>query len=161
MLVLLLSIAACQTSTKNTITDQVDSEQTGPILTEGYDELLAVELGADEYGMSRYVMAFLKAGPNRSQDSLTQVEIQSGHMANIQRRQKMGKLVLAGPFLDAGDLRGIFLFAAESVEEAEELIATDPAIKSGRLVMELHPWYGSAAIKQVIKLHKKVQKTKF
>ena len=30
-----------------------------------YDSTLAKELGADEYGMKRYVMAFLVAGPNR------------------------------------------------------------------------------------------------
>ena len=126
-----------------------------------YDALLAAELGADDYGMSQYVMAFLKAGPNRSQDSSAQVELQAGHMANIQRLQKMGKLVLAGPFLDDGDLKGIFIFAVGSVEEAEELIATDPAIISGRLVMEMHPWYGSAAVKQISNIHKKVQKIQF
>ena len=126
-----------------------------------YDALLAAELGADDYGMSQYVMAFLKAGPNRSQDSLAQIELQAGHMANIQRLQKMGKLVLAGPFLDDGDLKGIFIFAVGSVEEAEELITTDPAIIPGRLVMEMHPWYGSAAVKQISNIHKKVQKIQF
>lgn len=34
----------------------------------GYDAALATELGADEYGMRRYVMAFLRRGPNRPQD---------------------------------------------------------------------------------------------
>ena len=156
LMAFLFSLISCQAST--TITHTQLSEQE-PI--EGYDELLAAELGADDYGMSQYVMAFLKAGPNRSQDSLAQIEIQAGHMANIQRLQKMGKLVLAGPFMDDSDIRGIFIFAVESVEEAEELIATDPAIEAGRLVMELHPWYGSATIKQLAKLHKRVQKTKF
>lgn len=156
LMAILFSLIACQASTKITHTQQSEQE---PI--EGYDELLAAELGADDYGMSQYVMAFLKEGPNRSQDSLALIEIQAGHMANIRRLQKMGKLVLAGPFLDDGDIRGIFIFAVESVEEAEELIATDPAIKAGRLVMELHPWYGSATIKQLAKLHKRVRKTKF
>ena len=31
-----------------------------------YDPELAAGLGADDYGMRRYVMAFLKAGPERS-----------------------------------------------------------------------------------------------
>ena len=30
-----------------------------------FDEALAERLGADEYGMRMYVMAFLKEGPNR------------------------------------------------------------------------------------------------
>ena len=161
ILVFSFSLIACQASTINTITERVESEQTEPVLTDGYDALLAAELGADDYGMSQYVMAFLKAGPNRSQDSLAQAELQAGHMANIQRLQKMGKLVLAGPFMDGGDLRGIFIFAVENVEEAEELTATDPAIISGRLVMEMHPWYGSAAVKQISIIHKRIQKIQF
>ena len=161
ILIFSFSLIACQASAISTLTERVESEQTEPVLTDGYDALLAAELGADDYGMSQYVMAFLKAGPNRSQDSLAQIELQAGHMANIQRLQKIGKLVLAGPFLDDGDLKGIFIFAVESVEEAEELITTDPAIISGRLVMEMHPWYGSAAVKQISNIHKKVQKIQF
>lgn len=35
--------------------------------------------------MRKYVLAFLKAGPNRSQDGATAREIQKGHMENITR----------------------------------------------------------------------------
>jgi len=126
-----------------------------------YDSALASKLGADEYGMKKYVMAFLKKGPKRDQDSVTAEEIQKGHMANIQRLADEGKLVLAGPFFDDFDLRGIFIFNVESVEEAEALTNTDPAIKSGRLLMELHPWYGSAALMDINSMHKKIQKSGF
>ena len=152
----LFSLIACQGSTKNVQTEIVDTEP-----TTGYDEMLATKLGADDYGMSRYVMAFLKAGPNRSQDSTTAVELQAAHMANIRRMTQAGQLVVAGPFLDGGDIRGIYIFAVESVEEAEELTATDPAIQAGRLVMEMHPWYGSAALKQVRGIHSKLRKISF
>lgn len=124
----------------------------------GYDSTLAKKLGADEYGMRQYVMAFLKAGPNRNQDSTQAVELQRAHRANIERLAKEGKLVLAGPFMDDGKLRGIYIFNVATVEEAEELTKTDPAIKAGRLVMELHPWYGSAALMQVDEVHKKLSK---
>jgi hypothetical protein len=63
---------------------------------------------------------------------------------------------LAGPFLEDGQLRGIYVFAVESVEEARKLTETDPAIQAGRLRMELHPWYGSAALGLVNALHKRV-----
>ncbi|WP_426668639.1 hypothetical protein ACPPVU_20690 [Mucilaginibacter sp. McL0603] len=39
-----------------------------------YDPQLAQKLGADEYGMETYVMAFLKAGPNRPKDSVARAE---------------------------------------------------------------------------------------
>lgn len=126
-----------------------------------YDSILAQKTGADEYGMKHYVMAFLKAGPNRNQDSLMRIEIQKGHMANIQRLADEGKLVMAGPFEDDGDIRGIFIFNVTTIEEAKVLTATDPAIQAGRLIMELHPWYGSAAIMEMNALHLKVAKKNF
>jgi uncharacterized protein len=129
--------------------------------TSGFDSTLAIKLGADEYGMHQYVMAFLKAGPNRVQDSTKAVELQRAHMKNIKRMADEGKLVLAGPFLDGGKLRGIYIFDVKTIEEAEKLTQTDPAIQAGSLVMEMHPWYGSAAMMQVSAVHKKITKTKF
>lgn len=126
-----------------------------------YDSLLAKRVGADDYGMKQYVMAFLKAGPNRDQDSLTAAKLQEAHMANINRMAEAGKLVLAGPFMDGGELRGIYIFNVTTVEEAKTLTESDPAIKAGRLMMELHPWYGSAALMEVNDLHKKVTKKSF
>ena len=66
--------------------------------------------------------------------------------------------MLAGPFEDSGELRGIYIFDVRTVAEAEALTKTDPAIQAGSLVMELHPWYGSAALPLLAPLHKKVQK---
>ena len=126
--------------------------------TYDYDSTYAAALGADEYGMKRYVMAFLKKGPNRNQDSATAAKIQREHLNNIGRMAKEGKLVVAGPFLDEGDIRGIYIFNVESIDEARELTASDPAIQSGRLEMELHPWYGSAVLQEVAKMHGKVAK---
>jgi uncharacterized protein len=125
-----------------------------------YDSVLAARLGADQYGMHKYVMAFLKAGPHRNQDSTTAAQLQRAHMDNIFRMAEEGKLVVAGPFLDKGDIRGIYIFNVETVEEARALTETDPAIQAGRLVMELHPWYGSAAMQMVNEWHKKLQKNK-
>lgn len=135
--------------------------QLGFAQKKNYDAELAKKLGADDYGMKKYVMAFLKAGPNRSQDSATRVKLQAAHMANIDKMAKEGNLLVAGPFLDKGDIRGIYIFNVESVEKAKELTETDPAIKAGSLIMELHPWYGSAALMQVNDLHNKVQKKDF
>jgi uncharacterized protein len=123
-----------------------------------YDNQLAIELGADNYGMRTYVMAFLKTGPDRNHDAETARELQRGHMENITRLANEGKLILAGPFLDGGELRGIFLFDVGSVEEARELTETDPAVQAGRLEMELHTWYGSAALLKVPEIHRRISK---
>lgn len=85
-------------------------------------------------------MVLLLKGPHRDQDSLTADSIQKGHMENISRMAAAGKLNVAGPFLDDGELRGIFIFDCGSEEEVRQLVDNDPAVKSGRLVYEIHPW---------------------
>ncbi len=123
-----------------------------------YDSLLAKRLGADEYGMKSYVMAFLKSGPVKIQDSTQRAELQRKHLKNILRLAENGTLIVAGPFLDNQSIRGIFIFNVESVEEARKIAETDPAVKAGTLVLELHPWYGSAALMETSKIHKTIEK---
>lgn len=125
----------------------------------GYDSSFAQKLGADPYGMRKYVLAYLKRGPNRNQDSLTAANLQKAHLENIVRMAEAGKLVLAGPFMDDGEVRGIYIFNVATIEEAQALTATDPAIQAGRLSMELHPWYGSATLPLITPLHKRLEKT--
>ena len=126
-----------------------------------YDSSYAEKLGADDYGMKKYVMAFLKSGKAETKNESEAQQLQMEHMKNIQIMAEEGKLLIAGPFTDNGELRGIYIFNVETVEEAEELTSTDPAIKAGVLVMELHPWYGSAALMEVNSIHKKLQKKSF
>ena len=124
-----------------------------------FDSTLAQEYGADQYGMKQYVMAFLKRGPNRDLDSAKAVELQIAHLENISRMAEEGDLLLAGPFFDDGDVRGIYIFDVRTVEEAETLTKTDPAIQAGSLEMELRPWYGSAALMAVNEIHGKLKKS--
>ena len=123
-----------------------------------YDSLKAAKYGADDYGMKSYVMAFLKKGPNRDLDSNKAYELQRAHLDNIGKMAEAGKLVLAGPFFGNDDLRGIYIFNVESIEEAQALTATAPAIKAGSLVMELKQWYGSAALLEVGEIHSSISK---
>jgi uncharacterized protein YciI len=123
-----------------------------------YDAQLAKKLGADEYGMKKYVMVFLKEGPNRLKDAAAEAALQNAHLKNILRLAAEGKLIVAGPFLDNQDIKGIFIFNVSTVDEAKKLAESDPAVKAGSLVMELHPWYGSAALVEAFEIHKKIEK---
>jgi uncharacterized protein len=125
------------------------------------DAQMVKELGADELGMKKYVVAFLKAGPKRDQDPGAAAKLQQAHMENISRMAKEGKLIVAGPFMDNGPLRGIYIFNTESLEDAKKWTETDPAIQAGRLELELHPWYGSAAMVLLNDLHRRVQSKSF
>lgn len=123
-----------------------------------YDSALAAKFGADTYGMKKYVMAFLKRGPNRDRDSAESAALQRAHLLNIERMAEEGTLIVAGPFLDNEDLRGIYIFDVSSIEEARQLTNSDPAIQAGSLVMEMKEWYGSAALMGLNDLHKKISK---
>ncbi|TND08077.1 MAG: hypothetical protein FD123_2631 [Bacteroidetes bacterium] len=157
-----LLMTSCAPSSGDVRNDTADSstlkKDTVAKNANGYDSLLAKAYGADEYGMHRYVMAFLRSGPSREKDSVKMAELQKAHLANIGRMADEGKLVVAGPFMDDGELRGIYIFNVATVEEAKALTETDPLIQSGGLVMELHPWYGSAAMMGINNMHKKVSK---
>ncbi len=122
-----------------------------------YNATLAKSLGADDHGMKKYIIAMLKRGI-RLEDSTERARLQSAHLKNIGRMADEGKLVVAGPFLDDQEIRGIYIFNVETVEEARRLTETDPAIKAGTLVMELRPWYGSAALMEVTRIHKTIEK---
>jgi uncharacterized protein YciI len=99
--------------------------------------------------MKTVYFGFLKKGPNRKEgdDKVPEVqELQKAHLANINRLAETKKLVMAGPFGDDGELRGVFVFRVESLKEAQELAATDPMIKIDRLRIELHPWQVPAGV---------------
>jgi len=103
-------------------------------------EVIAQENEEPKYEMKTYQMVFLYKGSNRNQDSLEVEKIQAEHLANIKRLVDEEKLIVAGPFLDDKDLRGIFIFDVETEEEVRDLVETDLAIKTGRLRYEIHPW---------------------
>ena len=126
-----------------------------------YDSTLAKKLGADDYGMHKYVMCILKTGPNKSLSPDSSKKVQAAHLNNIKKLADEGKLVVAGPFMDNTELEGIFIFNVSTVEEAQALTNTDPAVKAGVLIMELHPFYCTAALIEIPALHKKVQKKSF
>jgi uncharacterized protein YciI len=127
-----------------------------------YDEKLAKELGADEYGMKQYIFCILKTGSNTTATPDEKKKYFEGHMANINKLAEEGKLVVAGPFMkNDRNYRGIFIFNCTTIEEAQKLVETDPAVKAKLFEVELTPWYSSAALMQVGKNHDKVAKTKF
>jgi uncharacterized protein YciI len=157
-LLLVLTLSCGQGPVETASETPVSPEEANRPVGAAYDSLLAQELGADDYGMKVYVMAFLYRGEATGLDSLQRAELQRAHLDNITRMAETGDLVLAGPFMDRQDLRGIYVFDVRTVAEAEALTNTDPAIKAGTLRMELRPWYGSAALLKVNELHEQVAK---
>lgn len=137
------------------VTRVEDTTTTNP----NYDPVLAEQLGADDYGMKSYILVLLKSGSNPGTDpDLVQSSFR-GHMANIGRLVDEGKLVVAGPLgKNENSYRGIFILNVSTIEEAEELLQSDPAIEAGLLDADLYPWYGSAALSQYLDASDKIWK---
>lgn len=126
-----------------------------------YDSTLAKRLGADNYGMKKYVFVILKTGSATMDNKAKKDSIFAGHLENIGRLAKLGKMVVAGP-LGKNDktYRGIFILNAATFEEAHALLDSDPAVKAKLLEPELYEWYGSAALPEYLKAHEKAGKYK-
>lgn len=126
-----------------------------------YNKALADSLGADDYGMKMYVLAILKTGPNKEADKTKLNELFKGHMENMGRLAKIGKLTVAGPFeKNDKNFRGLFILNVKTIDEAKELIMTDPAIKAQIFDVDMIEWYGSAALPLYLKSHELIQKNK-
>lgn len=126
-----------------------------------YDAELAKKLGADDYGMKMYVLAILKTGSVTISDKKVSDSLFRGHMENINRLANEGKLVVAGPFgSNDQQYRGIFILNVAKVDEARQLVETDPVLKSGLMAVDLFPWYGSAALPEYLKSHALIEKIK-
>jgi uncharacterized protein YciI len=100
--------------------------------------------------MTTYYVALLRRGPGWTPNRTPEVgKVLDGHMANIRRLAAEGKLLLAGPFLEQsgpGALAGLFVLQAGSIAEAQQLVATDPAVQAGRFVAEILPWLGPKSL---------------
>ncbi len=113
----------------------------------GQEKTAADESKPPQFNLDKYQIGLLRKGATGVTVTKEEAEkIQAGHMAHINKMAMDGKLVAAGPMMDNGDLRGIFLFKASSLDEAKALAAEDPAIKAGRLRMDLFSWYAPKGI---------------
>ncbi len=127
-----------------------------------YDKALAERLDGDDYGMKSYFLVILKTGTNTTTDEELIGESFRGHLDNINKLVKDGQLIVAGPLMkNENSYRGIFILDnISSMEDARELLQTDPAIKNSLLDYEIYNWYGSAALPEYLPASDKVWKLK-
>lgn len=103
-----------------------------------------MQQGDSTITMKRYVMVLLHSGDQASTFSEAELEeLQAAHMTNINKMDDSGKLMVAGPFGDDTELRGIFVLDVATIEEAKALVEIDPMIVAGRLTTEYHPWWAA------------------
>ncbi len=126
-----------------------------------FNKKLADSLGADEYGMRYYVLAILKTGPNKTDDKEKLNALFKGHMDNIDKMAKGGRLVVAGPMRkNANEYRGIFILNVKTIADAEKLLRDDPVIRERIMTADFYEWYGSAALPKYLPFHEDIRQKK-
>ncbi|MFV0540229.1 MAG: YciI family protein [Aestuariibaculum sp.] len=93
--------------------------------------------------IQQYFMVFLKNGPIRSQNEEESQLLQEAHLAHLSKMYELGYADISGPMGDEGEIRGISIYNVPTLKMADSLAKTDPAVKAGRLVVEVHPWWAA------------------
>ena len=107
---------------------------------EGY-QYFEMESGDSTIIMKQYFLCLLKSGLVRDQSEEEAAEIQKGHLAHLARLHEEGHACITGPMEYDGEIRGIVIYKTPTLEAADSLARLDPAVKSGRLEVEVIPWW--------------------
>lgn len=136
-------LAAVATAVATSAVHAAESAAASPTETDATAEATAKPPADGE--MKQYWFVMLSRGPRRGETISPErsAELQAGHMAHMGEQHAAGRLVLAGPFGDDGDWRGIQIYDAGNKEQVEAICAEDPAVKAGRLACSVHPWWGA------------------
>ena len=110
---------------------------------------LAPLSAAENDPLVKYFVAFLYKGPQFAASPADTPERKLNHEQHIAYIEKMTadrKLVTYGPILDGGDLRGMYVFKAASLEEAKQWANQEPSVKIGMIEMRVYPWLAPASL---------------
>ncbi|MGJ8635850.1 MAG: YciI family protein [Phycisphaerales bacterium] len=94
---------------------------------------------AAESPMDTYTFVYIVTGPATEIDAATQQEAFRGHFSNMKRMAEAGDLLIAGPYWQPksfDDLRGMWIFATDDVDEARTHASTDPPGQLGIFIFE-------------------------
>ena len=92
--------------------------------------------------MAKQYLALLKRGDKWSNESTPATQqLQTSHLWHIRRMLDAKKYLAAGPFGGNGDILGIVVIDASTLDDAKALAEADPAVKAGRLRAEYVEWY--------------------
>jgi len=90
--------------------------------------------------MQQYFMVFLKSGPIRLQNEEETRLLKKEHSAHLSKMYKLGYADMYGPFEDNGTIRDVTIYNVPTLKMADSLAKSDPMVKKGNLIVEVHPW---------------------
>jgi uncharacterized protein len=102
-----------------------------------------VTIADSTYHMKQYWFVLYTKGDAAPLDSTTRTATLKAHLEHQAEQSKRGLIVMAGPFSDDGNWRGLLLYDCDTKEEVEGYLRADPFVRAGQLTYEIHPWYGA------------------
>lgn len=109
----------------------------------------AKEKSAPAHKMVEFQMALLKRAPNWEEIKTTNpLALERAQMNYVSALIERGNAVIAGRLTDDGDIRGVYVLRAKSAVEAQQWADNSPAVKSGHLIAEIHPWWSEEVMKR-------------
>ena len=108
----------------------------------------AQEKKATESKLIQFHMALIKRGPKWTGDKLPETEgLEAAQRDYVTSLMQTGKAVIVGRLTDDGEIRGVYVLRAKTPEEARGWAEESPAVKSGHLIAEMHPWWSEDVMK--------------
>jgi uncharacterized protein YciI len=95
--------------------------------------------------LQEYYVALLHKGPHFDAvraDPGRREQVHQGHLAFINRHVATGRLMAFGPLIESGELRGMYIFTADSLEQAQAWADSEPSTQAGMTVMRVYRWLG-------------------
>ena len=149
ILTIIIFLFACKQEIKDAVQTEVTIEKSTKqikeeLLSKGFQIFDYVDVRTqDTILMQQYFIAFLKRGPNRSQNKEEANKLQEAHLEHLGRMYDLGYADISGPFGDGGEIRGITIYNVPNKQMADSLANADPMVKAGRLVIEIQPWWAA------------------
>ena len=101
-------------------------------------------IGDTTYHMKQYWFVLYTRGSDTTKlDSATSAALLKAHLEHQDMQADRGLIVMAGPFADNKDWRGLLLYDCDTQEEVEGYLKQDPFVQRHRLAYEIHPWWGA------------------
>lgn len=92
--------------------------------------------------LKQYFLGFLVKGEHWNDTEGEQAaELMPLHLAFLREQMEAQRYLVAGPVLDEGRLAGVLIIDAKDAADARALATMDPAVKAGRLAVEIYPTF--------------------
>jgi uncharacterized protein YciI len=92
--------------------------------------------------MTTFQLVFLKKNPDWKARSSTEVQsIEVAHQEFFDGLIQSDQVLVSGLVTDESDLRAIIVSSATTMQQAQSIVASDPAVKVGMLRAETYAWY--------------------